>query len=465
MKFFPDPHPVPPVELIDPAAEEHEQVAADQEGATILPIDQGRDRRTRRGRSDKTKQAEATTVAIDVRLPIINEFLNTGSLEANSRRAYERALRRFIEWSEVLFAEVKPNQLAQYRDWLESSPSPKTGKPMARNSVNLEIAAIKRFFGWLSETYPRHCPTNPAAKLKQHKVTSTTPDDLSQEAVGWIVKTLPHLKTEVRDRVLLHLLMHGLRASEVAGLSVASIDRDNLFIAKTKTHSSRVVPLIPVTVQAIEQYLNWRRDQLGEVLAPDSPLIISMNYAKAKKGKRLSYDGIYQAIEKIGAMARRLALISWLEAQKQKLVAEFGEFDEFDEFDENGDRVPLGLESVPPSMLPSWWSEAETLIEAFKRGRWNQAAAEAILPQLPSELRQLMQELEGIHPHQSRHTYATQLLFSGLDPAHARKLTGHQSQQVFKRYTERAEQDAAIAAFRRLGQSQNQLEEMLRNGN
>lgn len=461
MKFFPDPHPVPPVELIDPAAEEHEQVAADQKGATILPIDQGRDRRTHRGRRDKTKQAEAIAVSIDLRLPIINEFLSTGSLEANSRRAYERALRRFIGGLEVPFAEVKPNQLAQYRNWLEESPSPKTGKPMARNSVNLEIAAIKRFFGWLSETYPRHCPTNPAANLKQRKVTSTTPDDLSQEAISWIVAVLKHLKTEVRDRVLLHLLMHGLRASEVSGLTVASIDQDNIFIAKTKTHASRVVPLIPATVRAIEQYLNWRRDELGEVILPDSPLIISMNHAKAKKGKRLSYDGIYQAIEKIGLMARRLALVNWLEAQKQELVAElseFNEFDEFDEFDGNSDRVPL-VELEP--MLPSWWNEAKTLIADFGQGRWNLTAEEAILPQLPSELRQLMQELEDIHPHQSRHTFATRLLFSGLDPAHARKLTGHQSQQVFKRYTERAEQDAAIAAFRRLGQSQNQLEGML----
>jgi integrase/recombinase XerD len=54
-----------------------------------------------------------------------------------------------------------------------------------------------------------------------------------------------------------------------------------------------------------------------------------------------------------------------------------------------------------------------------------------------------------LHPHQFRHTYATELLVQGVDPMHAKRLTGHRSEQAFKRYTLRSEQAAAIAAFYR----------------
>ncbi|MHC5827211.1 MAG: site-specific integrase, partial [Nostoc sp.] len=53
------------------------------------------------------------------------------------------------------------------------------------------------------------------------------------------------------------------------------------------------------------------------------------------------------------------------------------------------------------------------------------------------------------HPHSFRHTYATDLLLLGVDPSHARKLTGHQSEKAFRRYTLRSEQEAAIAAYYR----------------
>ena len=41
------------------------------------------------------------------------------------------------------------------------------------------------------------------------------------------------------------------------------------------------------------------------------------------------------------------------------------------------------------------------------------------------------------------------LLLQGVDPMHTKRLTGHRSEQAFKRYTLRSEKEAAIAAFYR----------------
>ncbi|OWY62653.1 integrase, partial [cyanobacterium TDX16] len=58
-------------------------------------------------------------------------------------------------------------------------------------------------------------------------------------------------------------------------------------------------------------------------------------------------------------------------------------------------------------------------------------------------------EIPQLHPHSFRHTYSTELLLMGVDPTHARKLTGHQSEKAFRRYTLRGEQSSAIAAYYR----------------
>jgi integrase/recombinase XerD len=57
--------------------------------------------------------------------------------------------------------------------------------------------------------------------------------------------------------------------------------------------------------------------------------------------------------------------------------------------------------------------------------------------------------LPDLHPHQFRHTGATELLRMGMDPAHARLLTGHTDERSFRRYTLAVEQEAAIKAFYR----------------
>jgi len=445
MKYFPDPPQpqVPPVELLplptgrdgagaaftnDRAALTDDMTTAGE--AQTAPTDGLSDARTGAVAGipqQPPPRSVGTAKGIDVRQPIVNEFLESGNLEANSRRAYERSLRRFLGWSTVPFAEVTPRQVSQYRDWLESEPSARTGKPLARASVNQEVAALKVFFGWLSLHYPHHCPHNPTGQIKQRQVSVSSPDDISAAALDWIWSTLPELgETTVRDTLLVHLLSHGLRASEIVELNLASFDGEALFLSQTKNHSSRIVPLSRASILVMEQYLDWRRTQLALPLEPELPLVISLHVARV--GQRLGYKGVYQAVARIGRKARERCILGWLEQMEQQ---------------------DKDLDSTPPL----WWTAAAGLRLAAEIGNWDEVSVNWLIPQMPHEIRHLIEELADLHPHNFRHTYATQLLLRGLDPAHARKLTGHQSQQVFRRYTQRAEQQAAIEAFRRMEES------------
>jgi integrase/recombinase XerD len=59
-------------------------------------------------------------------------------------------------------------------------------------------------------------------------------------------------------------------------------------------------------------------------------------------------------------------------------------------------------------------------------------------------------EIAGIkdaHPHQGRHTVATEMVSRGMDPLLARQITRHKSEKSFERYSKRSLQKQAEAQF------------------
>ena len=86
----------------------------------------------------------------------------------------------------------------------------------------------------------------------------------------------------------------------MASANVGSFDGRLVTLRETKNKQPRIVPLSEAGQQAIQTYLDWRRSQ-GEALAPERPLILS--HHQGWEGERLSYHGIYFAVERIGELA------------------------------------------------------------------------------------------------------------------------------------------------------------------
>ncbi|GAP99566.1 tyrosine-type recombinase/integrase [Leptolyngbya sp. NIES-2104] len=326
-----------------------------------LPLDDRTVAPRRRG-----KTATIQLPLTDIRSVKVREFLNASGFERNTRRNYERELYRFLSWSELLWSEIKPHHLnAHYLWYLTEEVRTSQGNLLSTSSRNLAVMALRSFFAWLHKTYPDLVFTNPAIGLKGKAIPLPEAQSLTEEQQASVWNAVAQRgETQLRDRALVHILSHGLRAGEVVDLNMGAIGNHTtdgvsgkvLFIANTKTDRPRIVPLDPASWAEIESYLNWRRSQ-GEELSCDRPLLLSHHVTR--RGERLTYHGIYFAIEKIGELA----------------------------------------------------------------------------------------EIQHLHPHLFRHTYLTELLLDDIDPAHARRLGGIESESVFRRYTLRAEQEAAINAF------------------
>jgi integrase/recombinase XerD len=287
---------------------------------------------------------------------MVQEFLRSGNLALNSQKRYERELKRFLGWTHLPWSDLQPRHLGQYKAYLMELEI-SAGKPLAKNSLNSALTALKSFFRWLSEIHPALCPKNPTQGVKLERVPLPPAQNLTPAEMTQVWQAIAQRgTTQLRDLALIHLLSHGLRAGEVVAANISAFDGRLLTLTETKNKQPRRVPLSKDGQQALQNYLDWRQAQ-EESLSPQSALILS--HHPRWEGQRLSYHGIYFAVEKIGELAA----------------------------------------------------------------------------------------LPDLHPHQFRHTGATELLRLGLDPAHARRLTGHTDERSFRRYTLAIEQEAAIAAF------------------
>ncbi|WP_414546420.1 tyrosine-type recombinase/integrase [Nostoc sp. CCY0012] len=329
----------------------------------LIPIEDTAVKRKLEGNKITAK----TSLPTDIRWVKVLEFLRSNNLAPNSRKLYERELKRFLGWTQLHYHELRPRHLGLYKEYLRDEVKTDSEKPLSKSSINAGVSALKSFFKWMCYTYPDIIATNPTLGIKLEKVPLPPAQSLTDEQMERVWSALELLgETKQRDTALVHILSHGLRAGEIVQLNVGSFDGKLLFLPDTKTNEPRLVPLRKESRDVLEGYLRSRQE-LGEELNSLSPLMIS--HHASYKGERLSYHGIYFAVEKIGELA----------------------------------------------------------------------------------------DIEDLHPHQFRHTYATELLLLGVDPSHARKLTGHQSEKAFRRYTLRSEQEAAISAYyRAIGEEESE---------
>ncbi len=231
----------------------------------------------------------------DLRSLRVEEFLMARSLAVKTKKAYKQDLKRFLNWTDTSWAEVTPRRVAQFKEYLMRS-EPESGKRVLKDAtVYRTLGTLKNLYGWMFRS--RYVTHDPTTEVDKPKLKEPTAQNLTDEALMSIYQAASNSNLPERNVALISVLLHGLRASEVAALNLEDYDGQRLMIRVAKADSKGTVPLTAKARSDLDAYLRWRQVK-GDVLqSPSTPLFVS--HSRRNKGERLSYDGIRKVVELI----------------------------------------------------------------------------------------------------------------------------------------------------------------------
>jgi len=166
-------------------------------------------------------------------------------------KAYARDLREFRRLLAQRYGSVRqPNQVK--REIVMQFALGLAGQ--APLTVRRKLTAIASFYRFLQDT--GSATLNPARGLPLPKVTQCFPTCLSEEQARALLEAA---HTPWHRALLAILLFAGLRRSEAAAITSEDLDLDHgQLLVRGKGAKQRVVPLTPLVVEAIREYLPCR---------------------------------------------------------------------------------------------------------------------------------------------------------------------------------------------------------------
>ncbi|MFT3854449.1 MAG: site-specific tyrosine recombinase [Ilumatobacteraceae bacterium] len=171
---------------------------------------------------------------------------------ANTLAAYRRDLAGYAAWLAAngsSIAVVTPGELDRFIGW-------RRGSGAAPASVARQLAAIRMLHRFMATEGLR--PDDPTADVDGVKVPAGIPKPLTEDEVaGLLAAPVGDDPVARRDRALLELLYAtGARISELAGLDLDDVDRENALVRLYgKGAKERIVPFGRCAAAALDDWL------------------------------------------------------------------------------------------------------------------------------------------------------------------------------------------------------------------
>jgi len=228
----------------------------------------------------------------EILLDAFRHHLEARDRSPHSIRAYLSDLRQFAAWFADHTGEpftldaVTEYDVRDWRDHLAAKTKPAT--------VNRKLAALSALYRWAGET--GRTDRDPTRYVNGVAQQPTAPKALSDQALRRILRQARR-SGKKRDVALLELLAAtGLRASEVAGLTVGDLElneRSGWVTVRGKGRKQRRVPVHARARRALREYLEER----GDDVAPDEPLFLS------QKGGPITPYAVWYTVKKYARLA------------------------------------------------------------------------------------------------------------------------------------------------------------------
>jgi len=191
----------------------------------------------------------------------ITKYLNYLILEKrllnNSIESYSHDINRFFQFLDMKnissYMIVNLDKCSEYFAYLYDLG-------LSKKTISRNFSSIKNFFNYLASK--SIIEVNPVELLKPPKIPKYLPTVLNQDEIIELMDECSNSKkSPLRDRVIIEVLYSsGLRISELCNLKLNMIDfKDGFVKIFGKGVKERIVPIAPVSLKLINEYLNSER--------------------------------------------------------------------------------------------------------------------------------------------------------------------------------------------------------------
>ena len=210
-------------------------------------------------------------------------------LSVNTLQAYQRDLERFAAFVRAGtgedWAEVKADQVI---DFLMAEKR----RDLAVASVSRALVAIRMFFRFMSGE--GLIPRDVTEHLESPRLWLTLPEVLDRRAVDRLLAApkVGQDRWPLRDKAVLEMLYAtGARASEVADLTLQSVNREVGYVhCIGKGRKERIVPVGRPAIEALDAYLAGERPGLDR--SGDGHLFLTHS------GRRMGRETLWRLVKK-----------------------------------------------------------------------------------------------------------------------------------------------------------------------
>lgn len=165
---------------------------------------------------------------------------------------------------------------------------------LSKSTIERKISTIKSFYNYLQKK--RILDENPAKLVKFPRKEEKLFNVFDQEQIFGLLD-LPDKTTGAgyRDALILEMMYgSGVRVSELVGINISDIDFGGMRIRiRGKGKKERIIPLAPLHIDMIKEYLGVQADVCASGHSPDSDSLFINKY-----GKRLTDRSVRRIVEK-----------------------------------------------------------------------------------------------------------------------------------------------------------------------
>ena len=218
--------------------------------------------------------------------------INLRNFSENSIKAYSLDLKNFLHFSfqeseDILKSDLSNISSHTIRLWILSLRN----KSIKASSLSRKISSLKNFFHWLENTH--NIFNSAISRLESPKKDKNLPRPLTINDIKRLFSAFENKKEDQwiisrNQAIFLLLYTCGLRISEALDLKANALPLNTSIFVKGKGKKERMVPILNITNQAIEQY----KDQCPFPNSSSKYVFLGV------RGKRMSARSFQKALER-----------------------------------------------------------------------------------------------------------------------------------------------------------------------